>query len=407
MPAFRFVAIDPSGQLKSGTMEAPDAAFVIDRLQRDGNIPMRAEPAGWRNALGTLMSSDLFQRRGLSRDDIALIMREMATMLGAGQDVDRALRFIVETAPNARVRRIVEQVRNKVRGGGTLHAALSEPPANFPRLHVGLVRAGETGGTLPETLARLADMMDRERNLVRTVTSALIYPAILVTAAIVSIGLLVGYVLPQFAPLFKDSGAQMPVATRILMAVGAGVGVAWPYLIIAALILVLLIPRLLRLPRIRLPADHAMLHVPVVGMLLRESNAARFCRTLGTLVANGVPLVNALLIIRQSLANRAVLEAVDAAITSAKSGAGLSQALAARNIFPPRATHLLRLGEETAQLAPLALKAAEIHEERTRQNVQRLVSLLVPIITIVMGGVVASIVGSLLLAMLSLNDLAQ
>jgi general secretion pathway protein F len=406
VPAFRFIAIDPSGQLRSGMMEAPDAAFVVERLQRDGHIPMRAEPAGWRNGLRAALSLQMFVRQGLSRDDIALVLREMATMLAAGQDVDRALRFIVETAPTPRLERVMSQVRNKVRGGSQLHAALAEPPASFPRLHIGLIRAGEAGGTLADTLARLADMMDRERGLVRAVVSALIYPAILVAAAIVSICMLVGYVLPQFAPLFRDSGARMPTPTRILMAVGDTVGATWPYLLIALLFLVVAIPRLLRNPRIRLPVDRLLLRLPIIGPLARESNAAKFCRTLGTLVGNGVPLVGALGIIQQTIGNRAVVAAVDAATLSAKSGAGLARALEAARVFPVRATHLLRLGEETAQLAPLALRAADIHEERTRQNVHRLVSLMVPIITIVMGGVVASIVGSLLLAMLSLNDLA-
>ena len=406
MPAFRFVAIDPQGQVRTGTMDAPDAGIVIERLQRDGNIPMRAEPAGWHNGLGAWLTMDAFGRGGLSRDDIALVLRELATMLGAGQDVDRALRFIAETAPTARLRRVMAQVRARLRGGAPLHVALAEPPASFPRLQVGLVRAGETGGTLAETLARLADMMDRERALARTITSALIYPAGLVVAAILSIGLLVGYVLPQFAPLFRDSGTQMPTGARLLMGLGDGVAVAWPYLLIAMLALVLGIPRILKIPRLRLPVDRMLLRLPIAGPLLRESNAARFCRTLGTLVANGVPLVSALAIVRETLANRAVQEALDDASASAKSGAGLAHALEAAHVFPTRTTHLLRLGEETAQLAPLAIRAAEIHEDRTRQGMQRLVSLLVPVITIVMGGVVASIVGSLLLAMLSLNDLA-
>jgi general secretion pathway protein F len=406
VPNFRFTAIDPGGQLRSGVMDAPDVAGVIDRLQRDGNIPVRARPVGRRSGFGATMSADLFRRSGLSRDDIALVLRELATMLSAGQDVDRALRFIVETAPGKRLKRTMEEVRNRVRGGSPLHLALAEPPASFPRLHIGLIRAGESGGTLGDTLTRLADMMDRERNLVRTVKSALIYPAILAIAAIASVLMLIGYVLPQFEPLFREAGAQMPALPRTLMGFGKWTAVAWPYALIALLLLALLLPRLLRNRRVRLPLDRALLHVPIAGALLRESGAARFCRMLGTLVANGVPLLGALGIIQQTIGNLAVHEAIDAAMASAKSGTSLSRALEEKRVFPIRATHLLRLGEENAQLAPMALKAADIHEERSRQAVQRLVSLMVPAITIVMGGLVATIVGSLILAMLSLNDLA-
>jgi general secretion pathway protein F len=406
VPNFRFTAIDSGGQLRSGVMVAQDAATVIERLHRDGSIPVRARPAGWQDGIGAALSTDFFGWRGLNRENIALVLRELATMLTAGQDVDRALRFIVETAPNKHVRRIMDTVRAKVRGGSPLHVAMAEPPANFPRLHVGLIRAGESGGTLGDTLARLADMMERERSLVRTVKSALIYPAILTVAAIVSVLLLIGYVLPQFEPLFRETGAQMPTLPRLLLSFGDFVRTAWPYLAIAALVLVLLIPRILRQRRIRFAVDRLLLRLPVAGSLLRESNAARFCRMLGTLVGNGVPLISALGAIQQTIANLAVSDAIDAAIASAKSGAGLARTLEEKRIFPVRATHLLRLGEENAQLAPMALKAAEIQEERSRQTVQRLVALLVPAITIVMGGLVATIVGSLILAMLSLNDLA-
>ena len=406
MPSFRFTAIDAGGRLRSGEMEAPDSASVIDRLQRDGSIPVRTRPVGRGSGVAGALTADLFGPRGLSRDDIALVLRELATMLTAGQDVDRALRFIVETAPGKRLQRAMEAVRDKVRGGSALHQALAEPPASFPRLHIGLIRAGEAGGTLGDTLARLADMMDRERDLVRTVRSALIYPAILTIAAIVSVLLLVGYVLPQFEPMFRETGARMPTLPRMLMGFGDFVGNAWLYLLISILLLVLTVQRLLRDHRVRLPVDRMLLYAPIVGGLLRDSGAARFCRMLGTLVANGVPLIGALGIIQHTIGNLAVIDAIEAAIASAKSGAGLARTLEARHVFPSRATHLLRLGEENAQLAQMALKAADIHEARTRQTVQRLVAMLVPVITVMMGGLVATIVGSLMLAMLSLNDLA-
>jgi general secretion pathway protein F len=407
MAVFRFVAIDSTGHVRNGTMEAPSAAFVIDHLQREGHIPMQAAPAGWRNGLGATLSRNVLDRRHLSRDDMALVLREMATLLGAGLDVDRTLRFIIETAPSPRVRRIIEQVRTKVRNGSTLSTALAEPPARFPRLHVGMVRAGEAGSTLADALAHLADMMDRQRTLARTITSALIYPAILVVASLLSIGFLVGYVLPQFAPLFRESGVAMPLMTRILLALGRDLASGWIYILLVLLLVLLAFVHFLQNPAVRLRIDRVLLQLPIVGAVVQETNAARFCRTLGTLVNNGIPLVNALAVVRQSLANRAVLEAIDSAIVSTKGGAGLSQTLAMHGVLPVRATQLLRLGEETAQLGPLAIKAADILETRTQQTVQRLVSLLVPVITIVMGGVVASIVASLLLAMLRLNNLAQ
>ncbi len=407
MPAFRYVAVDNAGQMQRGTMDVADQAAVIERLQRQGQIPMRVEPAGKRGFLDEVFSIEFGKRRGLTKQDVAGVTRELSLMLGAGQDLDRALRFLVETAPNDRVRNIMGQVRDKVRGGSALAAALGQQPQSFSRLYVGLVRAGEAGGTLGETLERLAVLLERERSLASTVKSAMIYPSLLLVASIGSIILLLTYVLPQFVPLFEDNGAQLPFATKVVM--GAGDFVTdWGLWVLGGLLLAAVAVRQwLQSPTRRLPFDKLMLRAPIVGGLIRETQAARFTRTLGTLLRNGVPLIAALTIVKDALGNLAAVQAVEQATTSAKGGAGLSKPLDQAGIFPARTIHLLRLGEETAQLGPLALRAAEIHEEQTRLTVQRLISLLVPVITVAMGAAVAFIVGSLMLAMLSLNDLAQ
>lgn len=406
MPAFRYLAIDSSGQMQRGTMEARDETALIDRLQRQGQIPMRAEPASRGGFLADFLAVEIGHRRGLTRQDVANVTRELATMLWAGQDLDKALRFIVETAPNARVRTVMDRVRNKVRAGRTLAAALAEEPQSFPRLHVGLTRAGEAGGTLAETLDRLAALLERERSLAATIQSALIYPVLLIVAAIASIVLLLTQVLPEFVPLFEESGLALPTSTRMLMGFGNFIAAAGPWILAGMLVLLLIARQALENPSIRLRTDRLILRLPILGQLGRETLAARFCRALGTLLRNGVPLIAALGIVKEALGNRAAMAAIDVAISSAKGGAGLARPLGEAHIFPNRTVHLLRLGEETAQLASMALRAAEIHEEKTRIITQRLVSLMVPVITIVMGAAVAAIIGTLLTAMLSLNDLA-
>lgn len=406
MPAFRYLALTPAGDVRRGTMEAPDEAAVIEKLQRQGDVPMRAEPSRRADFLSELLSTEFAWRRGLKRRDVADMTRELATMLSAGQDLDRALRFIVETAPNARVKAVMGRIRDRVRNGSVLAAALAQEGDSFPRLYIALVRAGEAGGSLSETLDRLAHLLERERRLKASVQSALFYPAFLLIAAVGSIAMLVTHVLPQFVPLFKQGGVEMPAATRLLLDLGTFTSVAGPWLLAAMLVLALAARQMLRNPRLRLVSDRALLRLPIIGHLTREIVAARFSRTLGTLLKNGVPLITALGITREALGNHAAVQAIDRAMASAKGGAGLSQTLAAADIFPQRTTHLLRLGEETAQLASMALKAAEIHEEESRVATERLVSLLVPVITIAMGAAVAAIVGSLFTAMLSLNDLA-
>ena len=407
MPTFRYSAINAAGELVRGMTDAPDEATVVVQLRRQGHVPARVQPAVGGPSIRNLLTLELGRPRGLGRQDVANVTRELAIMLEAGQDMDRALRFLVETAPNARVARVLDEIRQAVRDGSSLAVALTRHSRNFSRLYIGLVRAGEAGGTLGATLERLATLLERERGLAATVQSAMIYPTLLLVAAIGSITLLLTEVLPQFVPLFEQNGVALPRPTQILIAVGGFVSQNGTYVLLLLVALFLAGRQVLRMPRPRLLVDRWILRLPVIGTLARDIVAARFSRTLGTLVLNGVPLIGALTIVRETIGNRAGVQAVDRATAAAKGGAGLAGPLGQSGVFPLRAVYLLRLGEETAQLGTMALRAAEIHEEKTRLGVQRLVSLLVPVITIVMGAAVASIVASLLLAMLSLNDLAN
>jgi general secretion pathway protein F len=302
---------------------------------------------------------------------------------------------------------VLERIRDTVRDGGSLAAALAAHPGSFSRLYVGLVRAGEAGGALGPTLERLASLLERQRALSASIVSAMIYPGLLALAAIGSVTLLLTVVLPQFVPLFAQNGAKLPASTQMLIDAGGLVSTYGLYGLALLVLAILAARQALRRPGPRLALDRLKLRLPILGGLARETLAARFTRTLGTLLINGVPLIGALGIVRDAIGNRAGVAAVDAATISARGGAGLSAPLGAAAIFPARTIHLLRLGEETAQLGAMSLRAAEIHEEKARIGVQRLVSLLVPAITIVMGAMIAGIVSSLLLAMLSLNDLAQ
>jgi general secretion pathway protein F len=406
MPSFRWSAVNAGGDVVNGVMEAPDRTAVVERLRRQGQIVLRADSAEGRRGWADLLQIELGRGRGLDKTGLSEVTRELAIMLAAGQDLDRALRFVVENTRNARARAILGTVRDKVRSGSSLAAALAAEPRSFSRLYVGLVRAGEAGGTLPATLDRLATLLERERSLSANLRSAMIYPALLIVAAIGSIMLLLDYVLPQFAPIFEQAGAQLPAATRALMTLGAMAGAGTPWLLLIFLAGGLVARQLLARPDYRLRVDRWLLRLPIVGGLLRETLAARLTRTLGSLLQNGVPLIPALGIAKDALGNLAAAAAVEAAALGAKGGAGLARPLAVAGLFPARTIHLLQLGEEAAQLSSMALKAADIHDEQARLMMQRLVALAVPMITIAMGLAVAGIVSALLTAMLSLNDLA-
>ena len=405
MPAFHYRAIGPSGDVQTGMIEAATEADVIKRLQRQGSIPLRTQPAAGAALSSATWRGFLQLGHRLRRREVADIMRELSTMLGAGQDLDRALRFLDETAPNGRVRSVVRTLRDGVRDGSSLAAALTDLPNAFSRLQAAVVRAGEASGQLAPTLSRLADLMERQQRLASSVTSALIYPILLIIAAIIAVTLLLTQVVPQFVPLFQQSGAALPASTQFLIDAGAAISHYGLIALLSFLLLVVVVRGILRLPRPQLAMDRFLLRLPVLNRLLQEIQAARFTRLLGTLLVNGVSLIPALGIVRDALGNRAVLAALDRATASARAGAGLALPLAEARVFPIRTTHLLQLGEENAELGSLALRAADIHEEHTQVVLVRLVALLVPAITIVMGVLVAGIVTSLLTAMLSLNNL--
>jgi len=406
MTTFRYTAIGAGGERIAGMMDAATEAEVIVRLQRQGSMPLRAEPADKASRWAGLLQIDLGGRGGLRKQDVADLVRELATMLTAGQDLDRALRYMQETAPK-RVRTTVTGLRDAVRDGSPLSVAMSRYPATFAAMHVGMVRAGEAGGNLGPTLARIADLLDRQRALAATVTSALIYPAVLFVAMIGAVVLLLTEVLPQFVPMFEQNGVALPASTQFLVSAGDFVQQDGLYLLLALLLLIVATRVGLRQARVRLLVDRAVLRLPVIGGLAREVLAARFTRVLGTLLQNGVALIPALAIVRDAMGNLAARTAVEQASVTARGGGSLTRDLEAAGIFPVRTIHLLRLGEETAQLAGMALRAADIHEEKTRLATQRLTALLVPAMTILMGVAVGGIVASLMTAMLSLNNLAS
>ena len=276
---------------------------------------------------------------------------------------------------------------------------------SFPA-HISLVRAGEAGGQLAAGLSQLANLLERETKLSASIQSALIYPALLVVAALSTITLLLTYVLPQFTPIFAQAGAKLPVQTRILIATGDLVRQDGVWMLIASLLLGLLAYRSLQMPGVRLAAERMTLKLPIVGQLIRRSQAARLTRTLGTLLSNGVNLVTALGICHDVLGNLTAAAIVERATSKVRAGGRLAPALAEGGFFPVQTVQLLQLGEETGRLGEMALRVADIHDDQVFQMVQRMVALMVPIITIIMGIIVAGIVGSLLVAMLSLNDLA-
>ncbi len=405
MTLYRYKAVTGSGETVEGAMEAPSRESVVQQLQAQGHLPISAEEADKGDAVAKFLQRDLFRRGHASQRDIALITRNIATLLHAGVTLERSLEILTELADRQAVRQLVAQILDRIRGGAALSDALAAADGIFPQYYVSMVRAGEAGGTVETVLERLADFLDRRQVALQAVRSALIYPAILVAMAVLAVILLLSVVVPRFQPMFEDAGKALPLATEIVIALGAAVSNYWWLMALGVLALWALAQQLLRDPARRLRWHRGLARLPVMGDLLIKAEIARFTRTLGTLVGNGVGLLNALTLARESLGNSAIAREIDTAAGGVKEGRSLSQPLMRAELFPSLATHLIRVGEETGQLDSMLIKVADIYDEEVRRSIDRMLALLVPVLTIILGVIIAAIIGSILAAILSVYEL--
>lgn len=405
MSQFSYRAVSAAGELLQGQMEAASVEDVVARLQDQGHTPLEAQPA---DALGGGSGlAGLFKRGPFTGDQLAQFTHQLATLLGAGQPLDRALGILLDLPESERAKKLVERVRDRVRGGTTLSQALDEEHGVFPKLYISLVRAGEAGGSLEDTLRRLADYLERAQQLRGSIVNALIYPAFLLVGVLGSLVLLLAYVVPQFVPIFEDMQVPIPWITQAVLALGNALQ-SWWWLIVLVLVGGVAIWRArLRDPAQRLAWHGKLLTLRVVGPLLLKIETARIARTLGTLLKNGVPLLSALTIARQVTGNRALDEALSQASEQVKGGGGLSAALGQSQRFPRLALQMVQVGEEAGQLDTMLLKVADTFDLEAKRSIDRLLAALVPALTIVMTVLVAIIMAAILLPLLSLTSNIQ
>ena len=401
MPLYTYKAVTPSGETLTGEMEAPSSDLVIAHIQETGNIPVGAKEVGSGFRLETLFRG----RRGLSQREIGDITQQLATLLSAGLPLDRSLGLLVELAENDRIKHTLDKIRDRVREGISLSEAMEERQGVFSRFYINMVRAGELGGSLDQTLSRMAEYLERAKQLKDGVVSALIYPALLVILAIASLILLMVYVIPQFTPMFEDFGGELPMLTRIVIAVGALLQNFWWGLILIAAILVIWFRHQMRQPASRRRWDGRFLNTRWLGDVIAKVETARLTRTTGTLLVNGVPLLSALSIARNVMTNTVLREDVGEAAKKVKTGTPLATSLAASGNFPRLALQMVNVGEETGKLDEMLLKVADTYDREVRTTIDRLMAMLVPVLTLGLAVMIGVIVMSVLMAILSINEL--
>jgi len=405
MALFRYKAVTADGEIVEGQYDVASNDEVIAKIQDAGNIPLEVSAADGTGGGGGL--AGLFKREAMNQTQVLQFTQQLATLLGAGQPLDRALQILLELPESEKARRIVERIRDHVRSGAPLSEALEAEPGVFSRLYVNMVRAGEVGGSLDSTLTRLADYLERAKSLKESVVNALIYPVILVIMVFAALFVLLTVVVPQFLPMFKDMNVELPLITKITLFVGTLLQDWWWLMLIAAVFGVVTIRRHLADPEKKLAWDARVLGMRVVGPLFAKLETARLARTLGTLLKNGVPLLTALSIARNVLGNSALAESVDKAAEDVKTGGGLAHALAQSKRFPKLATQMISVGEESGEIDTMLMKTADTFDLETRNAIDRMLAALVPALTLVMTALVAVIMMAILLPILNLASSIQ
>ncbi|HZR83325.1 MAG TPA: type II secretion system inner membrane protein GspF [Candidatus Binatia bacterium] len=406
MAQFQYRAADGDGKILEGSIEAGEVALAVARLQDRGLIPLKVAEAGpARTGLASISLPSLNFRRGVRTGDLLIFTHELSTLLAAGLPLDRSLSILSELSERSEMKRVVSEVLQAVQRGKSLAEALAAHPRVFAPLYVNMVKAGEIGGVLDHVLQRLTDYLERADELRSEVRSALIYPAILTLVALASVTILLTYVLPKFAAIFAQAKQALPFSTRVLLAMSDGLRSYWWALILLIVLAAAGVAHYVRTPAGREQWDGLKLRIVLLGDLFRKLAVARFARTLGTLLRSGVPMLQALDIVRDVTGNVVISRAIDEVKVGVRGGSGVAGPLSHTAAFPPLALQMISVGEETGKLDEMLVQVAEYFDKEVRAQVKRLTSLLEPALLLVGGVVVGFVVLSMFSAIFSINNM--
>jgi general secretion pathway protein F len=395
MPIYSYRSSTMDGTIVEGAIEAPDEKSAIEKIKDKGVIPLKVtiprERIKWRIRLKS------------STGDLLAFSSELSVLLGAGLPLDRSLNILTEISENRRMKGVVRSVVESIRGGGSFSEAIQQHPDVFPRFYVNMIRAGEAGGVLDIVLDKLNEFLESTKELKDHVVSAMIYPAILIVTGGLSVIILLTFVLPKFSVIFAELGSALPLPTQILLSFSNALQKTWWIILIILIALGMYLRSQLRTDRGRYRWDAFKLRM--MGDVIRKLETARFCRTLGTLLKSGVPLLQSLNNAKDVIGNQAIALPLETVLKGAKEGKGISAPLTAANVFPPLALSMIRVGEETGQLDAMLLRVATAYEKSLKEAVKRFVSFLEPVVILIMGLVIGFIIVSMLMAIFSITDL--
>ena len=404
MPLFSYKVVNNQGVTEEGVRDAKDEQALLLELQTQGLIPIRIQAAKDKTFLGIRLKSAGLK---LSNKEIGLLTSELATLLESGLPLDRSLTILLQlTEENLKLNKLVANVLEKVKAGKALADALESQSGVFSKFYLNMIRAGEMGGNLGGVLQRLGDYMERSQELKDTVSTALIYPAILLVMSMASLFVMLTFVVPQFKEMFESAGQALPIPTQIVVGLAEILQGYWWLLLLMILGAVQFMKSQLSNPVSKKQWDGRFLRMPLFGEIVTNMETANFSRTFGTLLGNGVSILKSLGIVRETVTNTVLAEFLEQAEEQLKQGRTMSEAMSKQNLFPKLAVQMIKMGEETGKLEEMLMRVAVIYDKQLKTTIQRMLALLEPALIISLGLMIAGIIVSILLAILSVNDLA-
>ncbi|MFN3985324.1 MAG: type II secretion system F family protein [Rhodocyclaceae bacterium] len=420
MAEFVYRAAKADGSVIDGRIDAATREDALRQLRGRSLTPIRLEdgagaaaPAPAPAAGGAAASPAAKPRRWGTRErppgfmDVHAVTSELSIMLRAGLPLDRSLRVLIGMTQKASVVALLEDILKSVKAGKGLSQALAPHHGLFGDFYINMVRSGEAGGQLAAVLGQLAEHLERVRALRENVISSLIYPAILLTVSVLSVVLLLGFVVPQFEALFEDMGDALPLPTQIVVGLGNFVADSGWILVLLTAAGLWLLRRWLATPGGRAWRDARLLGLPVFGGIVLKYEVTRFARSMGTLLHNGVPIVMAIRIATDTMENRRLRDAIASVAPTIKQGGRMAEALEKSGLFTPLVINMVKLGEETGRLDEMLLEVARVHDGEVQAGVKRALTLIEPVLILSLGAVIAVIIMSILMGILSVNELAM
>ena len=407
MTVYYYKATDQNGKYVEGDICAPDYRGAVQKIRKLNYFPVKVSEEKKSSKLSAGMRLSLpIWGSPIPIKELMTLTQQLATLVNAGLTLDDSLSTLIKLAETGNIKSILSGIRKKVHGGSSFADALAEHPKVFSKLYVNMIRAGEAGGILGETLSRLAMFMEKSVELKNSIRSAMVYPAILTFVGGTAVITLITFVIPQFSKLFEEMGAALPLPTQIMLGISSAIINYWPALILGILGFISALTFYIGTNKGRLRWDEILLKLPLFGPLIRKIEVSRFSLTMATLLKSGVPILQAMGIVQSILINRVIADSVTNLKQALKRGKGLSGPLEEAGIFPPMAVHMITVGETSGSLDEMLTKVSKTYDKEVEQSIKQVISLIEPMMILLMALIIGFIVISMLLAIFSANDIS-